>query len=106
MVARCMKKDPDAATLIAKSEKMVDDIHAILAGQSPEVVGATLAECFARLIAGHAPPIRDAAQAEFFKLAVDLVPVIIGELTATGRYPAEWVEQDAALAAARKDGKR
>jgi hypothetical protein len=40
----------------AKSDALVERIRPILAGQSPEVVGAALADLLAILLAGYHPP--------------------------------------------------
>jgi hypothetical protein len=75
---------------LAKATKLVERVRPILAGRSPEVIGAALAELAATFIANHAPPLRADQQRLFFDLVQELVPVVVEEGIAMGRYPPEW----------------
>ncbi|WP_038384925.1 hypothetical protein [Bradyrhizobium elkanii] len=79
-----------AATLA--SDALVEQIRPILAGQTPEVVGATLAQLLAIFIAGHAPLLRETAQRLLMDCAEGLVPVMVEEMIEAGRAPPEWRE--------------
>ncbi|VIO80137.1 hypothetical protein [Bradyrhizobium ivorense] len=77
-----------AATLA--SDVLVEQIRPILAGQNPEVVGATLAQLLAIFVAGHAPPLREVSMRMLVECAEGLVPAVVGEMIDAGRAPPEW----------------
>jgi hypothetical protein len=77
-----------AATFEATA--LADQLRPLLAGRSPEVAGAVLAQLLAHFIAGHIPPMREQATALVVDGAKALVPVIVDELVEVGRLPAEW----------------
>jgi len=53
---------------------LVERIRPILAGQKPEIVGATLAHLVATFLAGHAPPLRKIERELLLGLIDELVP--------------------------------
>jgi hypothetical protein len=75
---------------LSRSDALVERIKPMLADNSPEVVGATLSQLLAIFIAGHAPPLRDESLRLLVQCAEDLVPVMIDEMIADGRAPADW----------------
>ncbi|MCD9817685.1 hypothetical protein [Bradyrhizobium japonicum] len=64
--------------------------RSILAGQSPEVTGTTIAQLLSIFIAGHAPPLREVSLRLLVECAEGLVPVMVGEMIEAGRAPPEW----------------
>lgn len=87
-----MSEDYDFQTAMRVSDALVEQIRPILAGQSSEVAGATIAQLLAIFVAGHAPPLREAALRLLVDCAKGLVPVMIGEMIEAGRAPPEWRE--------------
>ncbi|WLA75041.1 hypothetical protein QIH77_07540 [Bradyrhizobium diazoefficiens] len=77
-----------AATLA--SDALVEQIRPILAGQNPDVVGATLSQLLAIFIGGHAPPLREVSLRLLVECAEGLVPAMVGEMIEAGRAPPEW----------------
>jgi hypothetical protein len=74
--------------------ELLKRVRAVLAGQPPEIVGAALAEMMATLIAGHAPPLRRTQRDMLVKLIDELTPIIVAQLIATGKAPANWQDDD------------
>lgn len=85
-----MTQDYDFQAALRESDALVEQIRPILAGQNPEVVGATLAQLLAIFIAGHAPPLRETAQRLLMDCAEALVPIMVEEMIEAGRAPPEW----------------
>ena len=79
---------PDAI----RADQLVELIRPILAGETPEAQGATLAHLLAQFIAGHAPPLRDSALICFVECVQSLVPVLVEEMIDDGRVPPDWRE--------------
>ncbi|MHC2534243.1 hypothetical protein [Bradyrhizobium diazoefficiens] len=85
-----MTDDYDFQAALRESDGLVEQIRPILAGQNPEVVGATLAQLLATFIAGHAPVLRETAQRLLMDCAEGLVPVMVEEMIVAGRAPLQW----------------
>lgn len=84
----------DAESLTFRSYDIVDRIRGILAGESPDVQGAAIAQIFAIYIAGHAPPLRENARNMLIECADNLTPVEINEMIDAGMVPPNWKEDD------------
>ncbi|MHC2582248.1 hypothetical protein ACVI1J_005575 [Bradyrhizobium diazoefficiens] len=56
-----MTEEYDFQAALRESNGLVEQIRPILAAQSPEVAGTTIAQLLAIFVAGHAPPLREAA---------------------------------------------
>ncbi|MEY9364756.1 hypothetical protein ABH994_007477 [Bradyrhizobium yuanmingense] len=87
-----MIDDYDFQAAMRQSDALVEHIRPILAGQSPEVTGATIAQLLAIFIAGHAPPLREVSLRLLLECAEGLVPAMVGEMIEAGRAPPEWRE--------------
>ena len=85
-----MTDDYDFQAALRESDALVEQIRPILAGQSPELTGATIAQLLAIFIAGHAPPLRETAQRLLMDCADGLVPIVVEEMIEAGRAPPEW----------------
>jgi hypothetical protein len=79
---------PDAI----RADQLVELILPILAGETPEAQGATLAHLLAQFIAGHAPPLREGSLIALIECVERLVPVIVEEMIDDGRVPPDWRE--------------
>ena len=75
-----------------EADALVEQMRPLLAGKSPEVQGATVAQLLAIFIASHAPPLRDSARQLLIDCADGLVPLMVEEMIAAGRAPPEWRE--------------
>lgn len=87
-----MSADPEFATATEASEALVELIKPMFAGMPPEIVGATLAQLLAILIAGHNPEMRDEIFGLFIEAARDLIPVEIEIMIDAGMIGPEWRE--------------
>jgi len=67
-----MSDDTDRATI--ETGILVEVMRPILAGRSPEVQSAALADLIAYLLAGMPPPLRPEMRAMFIQLVDDLIP--------------------------------
>ncbi|MCA1524271.1 hypothetical protein [Bradyrhizobium yuanmingense] len=85
-----MTDDYDFQAALRESDGLVEQIRPILTGQTPEVAGTTVAQLLAIFIAGHAPPLREAALHLLVDCAKGLVPVMVGEMIEAGSAPPEW----------------
>lgn len=74
----------------ALANELVELIKPVFAGLSPEIVGATLGQLLAILVASHAPELRPAAMELVIDMARDLVPIVIEEMIDEGRVGADW----------------
>ena len=68
-------------------------IRPMFAGQSPEIVGATLGQLLAILIAGHHPTMRDDALQWIIDMVRDLVRIEVEIMIENGSAPPEWREE-------------
>lgn len=60
--------------------RLVDEIKPILAGHSPEMQGAALADLVAMFIAGHHPDLRDEMLKIWLDTVTDLIPINVEQL--------------------------
>lgn len=74
----------------ARAARLVEIIRPLLAGETPEAVGAALGELVAIFLAGHHPSMRADARQMLLELIDDLVPVSIEQMIEQGRVPREW----------------
>ncbi|MCP1761920.1 hypothetical protein [Bradyrhizobium japonicum] len=85
-----MSDDYDFQAALRESDALVEQIRPILAGQSPEVTGTTIAQLVAIFVAGHAPELRPSGLKMLLDCAEGLVPVMVEEMIEAGRAPPEW----------------
>jgi hypothetical protein len=85
-----IEEEDRAEEATALSNELVELIKPVLAGLNPEIVGATLGQLLAILVAGHAPELRAAALELVVDMARDLVPIVIEEMIEEGTVGADW----------------
>ncbi len=74
------------------SNELVELIKPVFAGLDPEIVGATIGQLLAILIAGHHPLMRDEALKMVVDMVRDLVPIEIEIMIDAGQVGPEWKE--------------
>jgi hypothetical protein len=79
---------------IEEADALVARVRPLLAGQSPDVVGAALGELCAIFLASHAPGPRAQQYRLFLGLIHDLTSHFARHMIATGRAPEGWDEED------------
>lgn len=75
---------------ITEADELVEAIRPVFAGRDPEVVGATLGQLLAILIAGHHPGLRDNAIKMIIDMVADLVPVEVEIMIDAGACGPDW----------------
>jgi hypothetical protein len=65
------------------------EVRPLLAGKSPEVIGAALAQLLAIFVASHAPPLRDGTRKLLMDCCDGLVTIAVEEMIEAGRAPPE-----------------
>lgn len=78
---------PDAT---ATAERLVERIKPLLAHHDPEIVGATLGQLLAILVAGHHPTLRDGVLRMTLDMVRALVPIEIEIMIDAGQVGPEW----------------
>lgn len=73
-----------------ESARLAKEIRPLFAEEHPVVVGSTLAELCARMIAMYHPDQRTSIRAHLIKLMDDLVPIIINDMVRSGKVSADW----------------
>lgn len=68
---------------------LTDRLHAILAGQAPEVQGAAIMQLLALYIAAHHPSIRHETFNAIMSIVPAMVPIAESEIFGPGGFPME-----------------
>jgi hypothetical protein len=79
-----------ADTRIEQIVSVVNQIRPLLAGRSPEIQGAILAELLATFLAGHHPGLRDEILTLHVEKVRELIAPCEAELFATRERPKDW----------------
>lgn len=81
-----------AAEATRAADELVELLKPVFAGVDPEIVGATLGQLLAILVAGHHPMMREDALRLVVDMVRDLVPIIVEEMIDEGRAGPDWRE--------------
>ena len=77
-----------------KAAALENILREALVGHDPGIIGVALGMVTATYLVGLPPRMRQETRNNVVQLIDDLVPIVLAEMIATGRVPADWKEPD------------